>query len=173
MKLHNARLHVTVLPLPLLRPSPYTLDRAGVRVYFPPRNPLFRVCQSPNQANQSCKSTLVRPSCALPLASLLLVLGQPCPRLPFLHQMPTSTFSPICIAHESLALPPLCCSRVTRSSSVLLSSFIPHSKMPSPWNTFSATPPWFCHYSALQTSVRSTSTEPYPVRLAVHKRVPS
>ena len=48
-------------------------------------------------------------------------------------QLPTSTSSPICTAP-----------RVPRTSSALLSSFMPHSKLPSPWNTSSATPPWFC-----------------------------
>jgi len=45
-----------------------------------------------------------------------------------LHQIPTPTFSPICIAP-----------RVPRSSSTLLSSFMSHSKLSSSWITSSTT----------------------------------
>ena len=103
-----------------------------MRVYFSPRTPWFRfasprikstnpfsqavVCSAIIFTTSSTRAAMPQTSLPTPNASVNLLVNLHCPTSP----------SP-------------------RSSSALLSSFVPHSRLPSPWNTSSATLPWFCH----------------------------
>ena len=80
--------------------------------YLTTSNWILPVCKSQSGlTNPRIISTnlVVGSQCALPSTPLPLVLGQPYPRLPFLHQNANVNFPPMSIAHESLAHLPPCC----------------------------------------------------------------